>query len=426
MAQFVSSAEPEKLFRYSSFGMQVDRELTLEAARLASALQHFEATCTEPGFQVGVGHLGDGLRGYAGQSESVDSWVRQVGLGFQMADRGGVGTALRPGDIISVRWLLPRWIAGVISVLPLLSALPDWLTRLVRSLSWVRSDNTDMMMLGIPRPGEMLYQATVFPSEHKSWESIRSTEIALTQQVKDLEGYLEDLGQQEQQLLERQRQIEAELEQWQNRIIPDTPVRIGFDDGVLDAPWRTKADALEDEITAIDARLHEISEGFQGAKQALGQTRQAYEDVVRIKGNWILRAENEEDRAHTLNLKIEPSSFDPETGCARYAQSRRTDLGTTGAKDGGAAGYIETGKAKPYTEIVGESQDLRESVKPGFALVWPRKHDQLKGSAGHTYGHVAIVEEVGAAYVKISQAGWGEKYTMTLTSEELKSLYFVP
>ena len=91
MGQPISSAEPERLFRYSDFGVQLDHDLTVEAARLAATLQHFEATCTEPGFQVGVGHLAGNLRGYAGQNESVDSWVRQVGQGFQMADQIGLG-----------------------------------------------------------------------------------------------------------------------------------------------------------------------------------------------------------------------------------------------------------------------------------------------------------------------------------------------
>lgn len=86
MAQTISSAEPEKLFRYSDFGTQLDHELVSESYRLASRLQHFEAKCTEPGYRVSVGHLGDALRSYGSQSEYVDDWVRQVGGTFQMAD----------------------------------------------------------------------------------------------------------------------------------------------------------------------------------------------------------------------------------------------------------------------------------------------------------------------------------------------------
>ena len=86
MARSISSAEPEKLFRYSDFGMQLDHELVSESYRLASRLQRFEATCTEPGYQVRVSHLANVLRSYGGQSESTDGWVRQVGTGFQMAD----------------------------------------------------------------------------------------------------------------------------------------------------------------------------------------------------------------------------------------------------------------------------------------------------------------------------------------------------
>jgi hypothetical protein len=140
MGQPISSAEPEKLFRYSDFGMQLDHDLTVEAARLAATLQHFEATCTEPGFQVGVGHLAGDLRGHAGQNESVDSWVRQVGQGFQMADWVWSGTVPWPGTIARTAWPLPGWTTTTISIptlLPLVS-IPGWLARLTPSLPWLR------------------------------------------------------------------------------------------------------------------------------------------------------------------------------------------------------------------------------------------------------------------------------------------------
>ena len=152
MAQSVSSAEPEKLLRYSNFGMHVDHALDLEAMRLVPALQHFEATCTESGFQVGVGHLGDGLRGHARQSESVDSWVRQVGQGFQMADRGSFGTALWPGDVIRIKWPFPRWVAGVISLLPVLPALPGWIISLLPRLPWLRRNEVIVLPEPAPTP----------------------------------------------------------------------------------------------------------------------------------------------------------------------------------------------------------------------------------------------------------------------------------
>jgi len=142
MAWSISSAEPEKLIRYSDFGMQLDHDLTVEAARLAVTLQHFEATCTEPGFQVSAGHLAGDLRGYAGQGESIDSWVRQVGRGFRMADWVWPATIPRPGIIARTAWPLPGWATTTIPIPTLLPpvSIPGWLARLTPSLPWLRLD----------------------------------------------------------------------------------------------------------------------------------------------------------------------------------------------------------------------------------------------------------------------------------------------
>jgi len=133
MARSISSAEPEKLFRYSDFGARLDHDLVSESYRLATRLQHFEATCTEPGYQVSVSHLAHALRGYGSQSESTDGWVRQVGKDFQIADQVWSGARFLPGVWAGATWALPGWALGVSSVVALLPLLPvpNWLEKLV-------------------------------------------------------------------------------------------------------------------------------------------------------------------------------------------------------------------------------------------------------------------------------------------------------
>ena len=53
MSPSTSSAEPQKLFRYSDRASQIDQELLSESNHLGGALDHFRATCTE--YRVSVG-----------------------------------------------------------------------------------------------------------------------------------------------------------------------------------------------------------------------------------------------------------------------------------------------------------------------------------------------------------------------------------
>jgi len=90
MTLTTSSAEPLKLLRYSDTMVLVDDALGAEANRLRGALEHFEATCREPAFHLRVSHVADYLVQYAQQARGIDLWVRDVGVGFQLADSGGM------------------------------------------------------------------------------------------------------------------------------------------------------------------------------------------------------------------------------------------------------------------------------------------------------------------------------------------------
>jgi len=184
MARSISSAEPDKLFRYSDFGMQLDHELVSESYRLASRLQRFEATCTEPGYQVSVSHLANALRSYGGQSESTDGWVRQVGTGFQMADQIWSGARLLPGMWAGPTWTLPGWALGVgsvVTVLPLLP-VPDWLEKLMsQSVGSSFADTAQLLAPGfgvlatewLPEHTKYRHDWGFIGREHKLWPERR-------------------------------------------------------------------------------------------------------------------------------------------------------------------------------------------------------------------------------------------------------------
>jgi hypothetical protein len=138
MATHISSAEPEKLFRYSDFGTRLDRDLIQEADRLATTLRQFEAACTELDFRIGVSHFGSFLSDYGTSSEPLDFWVRLVGKGFQVAD--WIWTGILPG-LPDWRLSTPSVLPGLVTIIlfPTIISLPDWLTRIIEPLpSWFK------------------------------------------------------------------------------------------------------------------------------------------------------------------------------------------------------------------------------------------------------------------------------------------------
>lgn len=85
MTRSISSAQPWMLYRYANIGSYINHELISESHHLAHVLQHFEATCTE--YRIHVSYLAHDLRGYAQRADHIDRWVRNVGKGFEKADR---------------------------------------------------------------------------------------------------------------------------------------------------------------------------------------------------------------------------------------------------------------------------------------------------------------------------------------------------
>ena len=90
-------------------------------------------------------------------------------------------------------------------------------------------------------------------------------------------------------LRERQTKLQSEADNWLNKVwISEQGLKPGFDDGRLDAPWRTRSDDLEDQITEIVDEIAEV--------EALLPHQRAYDRVV----TELRMAENTKQRIETF------------------------------------------------------------------------------------------------------------------------------
>lgn len=114
--------------------------------------------------------------------------------------------------------------------------------------------------------------------------------------------------------------------------------------------------------------------------------------------------------------------------CATYAKARRPDLGSTQCNnekfaDGAAANYICKFKDKAF-KLKNSQADLTKNINVGYAVVW---EPGVQGS-NKTYGHVAIVEEVGKDFVVVSHSQWGTppQSRTKIPFSKMKDLWLIP
>lgn len=278
MARSISSAEPEKLFLYADTGTRINEVLSSTAGNLGRQLQYFESRCREDTCRVQSIYLGDILRSYAQQNRPVDDLVRQVGRRFIMADQGWALGA-RFWGYMGNKWALPNWakvLLYLVSCSPLLR-VPAWLAGTVMFVSWLKSGQSSLSpaATGI----KTLLVADAYSSEYLSWMGILNLDQEFERRNQELQQRLDALKTEADALWERRRQLEEELGRLGSKLLPVWPLAWGDRDPGLDAPWRTRADDIEDEIASIDARLAQIAREYQGSKQAQEKLRLSYEEA---------------------------------------------------------------------------------------------------------------------------------------------------
>lgn len=144
------SAEPEKLVAYGNRAVAIDETLTAEGQKVTASLLAFEAGCTEPGFALNIGHLGDALTNYGQSCIPGDERVRQTGLGFLRADTLATGAVI--GTVATV--LSPAVIAPALRFASLMN-VPSWLRTQIARLPWIGMRKAEDV-LDAPNPSKPL------------------------------------------------------------------------------------------------------------------------------------------------------------------------------------------------------------------------------------------------------------------------------
>ncbi len=149
MVHSVNSAIPEMLYRYASYGIQIDHDLTSKGESLVRILSHFEQRCKESAFRVTASALGGNLKSYGSQNTPVDELVQRVGQQFALADGMRISTNAGTAQFdevsqgVSVR---TSWISNAVVEAAMVTLLfvpiigpPAWIVLKAGGLSWIKS-----------------------------------------------------------------------------------------------------------------------------------------------------------------------------------------------------------------------------------------------------------------------------------------------
>lgn len=286
MPQNTSSAEPEKLFLYADIGHHINEILLSTAGNLSRALQYFESRCTESGYRVQSVHLGDTLRSYTQQNAPVDQHVRQVARRFKMADALGwihriTGSKLwLYGSQLFRGWAMHYGPLGFLRGFFSFLSAPRWFRDRVSRVSWVEGSvlgTTTNAEISRPAISELSWAQRYARLEQVQSEIAQLTDrLSVLQEMDGIGTHTSDeLEQQIAELKRRRDDLLSQLDDWRNGIRrSEEGWKWGFDDGIIDAPWRTRADDLEDEIADIDKQIAELEKRLPYQREFEQTTRQ--------------------------------------------------------------------------------------------------------------------------------------------------------
>jgi uncharacterized protein YukE len=85
---------------------------------------------------------------------------------------------------------------------------------------------------------------------------------------------------------------------WRNRLLPADKLEWGFDDGIIDAPWRTKSDQLEDELAKVNEQIGALEKQQLGVR---GQIAQKEAELQQIEEQARINEANQQGAGERLN-----------------------------------------------------------------------------------------------------------------------------
>lgn len=192
-----------------------------------------------------------------------------------------------------------------------------------------------------------------------------------------------DLDAQIAALQKKRDELQAEADKFGNKLLPSSPLGWGFDDGIIDAPWRTKSDEYEDQVVELERQI----EALQNQRIVLQSQRdqRAREQAAVQQQLQSLRAQQAGlNQMVTQGIALDgPSKWHADfpgtttSNCTKYASLQRN--------------VPCRGNAHQWNEqAVANNYEVGLRPVPGAVMVW---EPGVKG--GHAeHGHVSVVQRV--------------------------------
>jgi len=351
-------------------------------------------------FQTEVPRMQDSLR------ETLTGLIqdlRRIADEFERTDQGTVAASgARAGAVLGVSTAVPTAIlASAAGAHP--PSEHDWLA----------------LKLQIPR---------LLPQWEQEQQAVQKDLTKTDDALADLERRIRDLQ-------ARRDALQEQARQWPNRVLPDTErPGLGFDDGLMDAPWRTRSDAMEDQIADYDRQIQSLRE----EQARLLQQR----DELRARLDELGRQMEQARKMGPLTptdvrrwVELDHGRLPGDEQCVHWAQDRSPSLGgpplpAVGkypTDDLGARQYLKIFNGQTF-QVPQNTTDLTRvpGLEAGACVVWDKGHPDTRGTAGYTYGHIAVIEAVQPDGVWVSQANWPGHPVMFIPRDKLSTLYVIP
>jgi WXG100 family type VII secretion target len=296
-------------------------------------------------------------------------------------------------------------------------------------LAWVDFEISQGQILGISSgmslaaPAVMLASTNVSLDEYRSrdlskmsWTDRLALKDVLRKQIEELNKAQQRLeaqiAQDDQDITEIDRQIrklqaqrdalQEEADKLSNKLKPDDDgLKWGFDDGILDAPWRTESDDLEDQMADLDQQIEDLQE----QKQYLIAQREGHQNQLQGIDERLKSMQAEQEKLNGLlengiapDGPTEPAWLRNQlSGCTHYvAQKRDVSAWPNSSGEPGHPGNACEWDDQARQAGYGVGQ---EPVK-GSIIVWEpgakytQDHNGYTVSTHSSAGHVAIVKDV--------------------------------